>query len=290
MKTSVLSLFFVGAVALALCSCSAGFLEDNCLRTGSEAPAAKSIGVNPPVEFDGKSKGEIFSLRAGYVSAHKSLLKGGYRPSEAVFGQIVDGKPWWGLEGQFCKGDGQHSIDGASEESRFICNPFLLLAVDTLRPWKREGRCDPVYLQPVSLQWQAAERRALAVYDMSDYYDRVSRTGFPVASARSATLYLKNLNARDFGYEYLCLDTASCSNIGRRDSAGMFKDCVQLLGFIHCGGSCGYPGGCNNGSPLEPDLHFSIGRLPAVMRCKLWKSMPADTRSEPDFTFIIEFK
>ncbi|HNQ50415.1 MAG TPA: aromatic aminobenezylarsenical efflux permease ArsG family transporter [Candidatus Omnitrophota bacterium] len=264
--------------------------QANSLKSDSDAPVSRIIAINAPVELDYKTKAEIYALRKSLVAMHREMISGEYQPSEAVFGQIEDKKPWWGITGQFCKGDGQHSIDGVSEEARFILNPFLLLAVDETQSWKLDGSCTPAYPRPVSLQWFARERRAVATYAMTEFFRQRIADGFPSNGVQGSTLSLNNLNARDFGYEFLHLDAFRSRNINRVDNAGMFADSVQLSGFLHRGGSCGYPGGCNNGSPREPDLHFTVNKLPATLCCKLWKIKPSSYQAEADFTFVIDLK
>jgi hypothetical protein len=262
----------------------------NTLNTGNSAPAPSDISINPPSELDYKTKDQVYTIRRLYVAQHQYLLAGDYFPSEAVFGQIIDGKPWWGVEGQFCGGSRRPSIEGVSEEARFILNPFLLLAIEETQSWNVEADCSAVYPEPISLQWFGREHKAIVTYAMSDFFNYRRQNGFPPMAVEDSTLYLKNLNARDFGYEFMRLDPAYSSNIKQVGNARMFEDSVKLQSFIHCGGSCGQSGGCNNGSPGEPDLHFLVDRLPATMNCKLWKNKPVSPQAEADFIFIIELQ
>jgi len=104
--------------------------RSDVLVTGEAAPAgAVTIGLYDPIELDGMTRAEVEQLRTYYVDKHPELVRE-YTPSSAVFGQIVDGLPWWGVEGQFCDGPGERGIDGDSEEARWVINPFLLLGVD----------------------------------------------------------------------------------------------------------------------------------------------------------------
>jgi len=262
----------------------------NTLNTGNSAPATSDISINPPIELDNKTKAEVYAVRRLYVAQHQELLAGDYHSSEAVFGQILDKKPWWGIDGQFCGGSRRRSTEGVSEESRFILNPFLLLAPDEIQSWNVEADCSPAYPEPVSLQWFAREHKAIVTYAMSEFFNYRRQDRFPAIAVEGSTLYLKNLNARDFGYEFVHLDPVYSFNIKRVNNARMFEDSVKLQSFIHCGGSCGQPGGCNNGSPAEPDLHFLVDRLPATLYCKLWKNKPSSLQAEADFIFVIELK
>ena len=81
------------------------------------------IKLNPMIELDFKTKDDIYRIRREYVFQYPQLVQADYRPEESVFGQIVDNKPWWGIAGHFYYGSGKNSIEGPSEESRFIVTP-----------------------------------------------------------------------------------------------------------------------------------------------------------------------
>jgi hypothetical protein len=88
------------------------------------------VAIQEPIDLNFKSKNAVLLLRAMMVYRHRELIVGEYRPAETVFGQIEGGKPWWGLRGHVYYGSGEKSIDGPAEETRFILNPFLLVAAD----------------------------------------------------------------------------------------------------------------------------------------------------------------
>ena len=71
-------------------------------------------------------------------------------------------------------------------------------------------------------------------------------------------LSIVNYNARDFGYEYAHASAASSKGVAATKESGFFKEAVKLQSYIHLGGSCGFPGGCNNQSPREPGLDFQV--------------------------------
>ena len=48
----------------------------------------------------------------------------------------------------------------------------------------------------------------------------------------------------------------------------------KLFDFIHLGNACQIEGGCNNVSPYQPALAFSIKNTPADMTISLWKNKP----------------
>lgn len=290
------AIVFLG-ILLSLCACfnlvPSGLAKvppANSLATGDSAPLSCAIPINSPIELDNLTKNEVYDIRESFVARHRELLEGDYHPAEAVFGQIIDGKPWWGIEGQFCGGKRRRSVDGVSEEARFILNPFLLLAIEENHSWNVEADCSPSYPKPISLEWFARYHKAKVTYAMSVFYNKRRRNRFPAFAVEGSSLYLKNLNARDFGYEFVYLSPVDSRNIKRINNAQMFVDSVQLRSFLHCGGSCGQPGGCNNGSPTESDLYFNVNRLPATLYCKLWKNKPPSLESEADFIFIIELE
>jgi hypothetical protein len=106
----------------------------------SQTPGLKSgeisIPLREPEEFDFKTKTEILDIRKGCVARCARLAPESYQPSEEVFGRIEDGKPWWGLLGLSYYGNGKDSISGASEESRFILNPLLLVGINHTRAYR----------------------------------------------------------------------------------------------------------------------------------------------------------
>ena len=61
--------------------------------------------------------------------------------------------------------------------------------------------------------------------------------------------------------------------------------------YIHQGGSCGYPGGCNNMSPPTPEIDsIRITGLPARTVTWLWRQKPASLEEPPDMVFVIYFQ
>ncbi len=257
----------------------------NKLKVGPAGSFDRDIILAEPEELDFQSRKAIFNLREQRVMLYGDLLETPYHPSGEVFGQIRDDKPWWGIDGQFCKGPGEHSIDGMSEETRFFLNPFLLLGLDEGRTFiSTRPDCVPTYPRPRSLKWFAKEAKAEAVYDISRFFRERARTpeiaGYDVQD-------LVNYNARDMGYAYIHADFDRSQNVGRVEGSRLFDQPIALQNYIHSGGSCGYPGGCNNASPYEPDLRFRIKGTPAVLTCQLWKTKPEDAAQKSDFTFVL---
>jgi hypothetical protein len=80
--------------------------DRNALRLGPGAPSSRQISLEEPVELDFKSREEVFQIRAERVNVYADLLERPYLSSASIFGWIVGGRPWWGIEGQFCHGSG----------------------------------------------------------------------------------------------------------------------------------------------------------------------------------------
>jgi hypothetical protein len=63
--------------------------------------------IQSPTDLDFLSKADVYQLRNEAVFKYPQLMLNGYTPSEVVFGQIVDGLPWWVMHGQFFYGKGE---------------------------------------------------------------------------------------------------------------------------------------------------------------------------------------
>jgi len=251
-----------------------------------EEPLEKSVhmAINPSIELDYKSKAEIYEIRRKYVRQYPELMPKKYKPSDVIFGQIVDGKPWWGELGGSYYGPGENSIEGMSEESRHLANPYLLVSVDSAYSFPCSRRLvRPILTLPVALEvmWES-RTKAHAYFDVRTFRDRVLRCGFP--SSQVNRLMLPAYNARDFGYNYLAVDLMQSENIL---PFGAAKIPQQIKQFIHMGPSCGYPGMCNNMSPHLPEWFMPYKELPAKAHIKLWKKEPKSIRDPADFVFII---
>lgn len=265
----------------------------NRLRIGENAPGDEviSISLQEPAEFDGLTRKELIRLRIDSIGESSILIEGDYGPMIKPFGSIIDKKPWWGLEGEFCYGyGGKESIRGASEESRFFLNPFLLLGLDEGKAFISGSKnCHPVYPRPTRLTWDPSRAKAQVDYDMQRFFKEKIR--YPVwANGEENTFDLDNTNARDFGYTYMYVDKDRSFGVAPLNSPSIFDQPVNLRSLIHLGSSCGYPGGCNNGSPYDSRLMFSLLETPALLSCKLWQDKPASVEEPADFTFAINFQ
>jgi hypothetical protein len=239
------------------------------------------------------------------VLQHSELVIGKYRPYDGVFGRIEDGKKWWGIVGQFYNGPGRRSPEGPAEESRFILNPFLLVAAEFLGlsfydgghlQWSGQVTAKdladqnfPFVCRPQDLQWFPGRASGQVTYDVSKHLQALNHYTFKPLSTSDLRFEIVAYNARDLGFNYLAISPDKTENV--INEKGALKAPLELRQFIHCGGSCGYPGGCNNMSPSVPETdNLRITRLPAQLQVLLWRGQPQTTQDDPDMTFTIKFK
>ncbi len=247
-----------------------------------------NIEFNPMIELDFKTKEKIYQIRKKYVFQYSQLVNESYQPSEDVFGQIEDNKPWWGIDGHFYYGPGNLSIEGPSEESRFLINPYLLVGVIEPYAYSMIDRIDkPIAFppKPLKLIWSGIDSTVKVQYDVSTYFYNLEKYSYFMAKERKLNLIA--YNARDFGLNYLYVVPGKSRNIV---STNKTQNAILILHFIHCGGSCGYPGGCNNMSPNQPELYIIINKVPAVACVKLWKENPSSIAQKPDMFYFIEMQ
>ena len=252
------------------------------LATGTAARLDHvDISIEAPHELDGLTKAQVLQMRSVEVMKHPELLVGEYAPSEDVFGQVEDLAPWWGIEGQFRFGAGISSIDGPSEESRFILNPFLLVAPEFNDWFRGISNAEAVKLDltclPQRLTWWPKESRAEASYSASC-----------IARRQKPEFDLIAYNARDMGLPYIYVSYADSLNVTKTDAPAEPYANPQ---FIHRGNNCGYPGGCNNMSPSTPPIDgIRLDGLPAKVAVWLWRSKPRSIDVAPDFIFTVVFR
>jgi len=262
------------------------------------------ITINPAIEFDFKKKSEILKLRSEAVHKHMELIKDQYIPSEAVFGRIEDSRPWWGLEGYHFYWKGKNSIKGASEESRYVMNPFLLVAAHlygkslytlTYKRWEQSlSLVDtlvkdkiPSYSQATKLRWWPKEKRVEVVYDLTAFFKEMYGDNMDSADFFDMMFSLIAYNARDMNLNYIYISLANFINVEQK---GHSSKPVKNRHMLHRGGSCGYPGGCNNMSPDHPAVQeIKILKLPALLEVFLWKKQPKSLEVQPEITVKLEF-
>lgn len=283
--------FTYSLTAIFLFLLSASLFADTLILKSSPAVSVPEsqgdsvvIAIQPMVELDFKTKAEIYQLRTTEVIKYPQLLQGRYAPSEAVFGQIVDDKPWWGILGYCFYGNGPKSIDGPSEESRFIMNPFLLVGMDkeyATRIGAGIVLSNPAYPQPISLVWKKDRQNVTVTYNVTRFW-KEAEGYYPAQHMR--TFSLDAYNARDLGFDYLYVDEQRSQNITSRNTK---NEPLQIPFFIHCGGSCGYVGGCNNGSPTAQDFRIAVKSIPGRVYIKLWHKKPIHKSWKADLVYII---
>ncbi|WP_157641875.1 hypothetical protein [Burkholderia ubonensis] len=253
-------------------------LQADVTQEAGVSPEFVGIPYNATQEFDGLTKAQVLSLRSQAVLQHPLLIKNGaYVPDSAIFGQLEDGKPWWGLEGEYVTGpENNHGPDGASEESRFILNPFLLVAPDFYPPTAL-GRPGALPCEPTSLVW--APKLALA---------EVTYSSACVQKNTAQVFDLVAYNAKDLGLPYLAVNWERSTNLDQENRNDTPYENPQ---YLHRGPSCQYPGGCNNMSPRTPPIeHFRFTQPQGSMEVWLWQARPQNRHVTPDFRFRIKIE
>ena len=256
------------------------------LLTLPAAGSATLIPVVPPEEFDGLTQREVLQRRRDRVAALRTLgnlsalIPESYEPLSALYGAIEDRAPWWGLEGLYFHGPGQRSIDGPAEETRFLLNPLLLVGLqENYAHTTRENPRDYRSYYPIleDLELDPAAPLVIARYNVRGFLDYLRRT--KPAEQQDGQLYLSTYNARDFGYNYFAFDSGRSHHIAPQVNKGAP---IPNLQFLHRGGSCGFPGGCNNMSPFQPELVLSLSTLPARLAIKLWRELAPSIEAPAD--------
>ncbi len=246
-----------------------------------------TIPINPMTELDHLEKKEIYKLRTKYVMKHPQLISRKYSPSDEVFGHIVSGITWWGIYGIAGYGGGIKSIEGPSEETRYINNPFMLVGLceNYALPLNRFDSNNPEEIcpKPQKLIWDSKNSSAKVIYDYSSYLDQAYGYQIPKSVYLERSLYC--YNARDFGFNYAYIDLDSTGNAVHKQGKPVL---AKIPFFIHKGGSSGYPGGSNNGSPAAPAFDIKIVRFPVNLKVRLWYKKPESPESTPDFTFNMQ--
>lgn len=262
--------------------------KGNQIKINLKDPYIYNVSINEPSELDFLTKEKVLESRKHYVSLYPDFINQNYAPSEFVFGRIVDGKPWWGQIGINCKGPGNDSIDGLSEETRFINNPMILLALDTnyalpIPNWD----CTGFYPEPVQVSYQPGAKKITVTYKLSNFFLYIKNTRWEKVDP--PLFYLNAENARDFGYEYAYAYNNVNIKYSTPDNLG--NNIQEMRDYIHLGHSCEYPGGCNNsGTKDQTNMNFDTTHLPAKIQMKLWKQSPVNKDAAADFYFDLVFE
>lgn len=246
------------------------------LRLGSAGSLGPiDIEIRPMAELDLLTRKEVLAKRKEALVQVRDLFdESEYRPAPSVFAQIEDGAPWWGIDGIYRFGPGVSSISGPAEESRWLLNPFLVVGVQEsnawVQPWVPSGSWQP---ELVGIRWHPRERLVRIDYDLSNHVAMKTE----VQSAK-IELGLATMNAQDFGMRFIQLDLERSQGVVLAS-----PERNGLRQYLHRGGSCGFAGGCNNGSPGTPELDFELTEVPAVIYGRLWAEPSEAADADLDF-------
>ncbi len=270
-----------------------GYNDKNILKNNNYSNF-EVLNVNSPSEYDYLSKQQIFDIRKNHVK--NSLFNNvSYEPNTEVFGNIIDNKPWWGsirCNQLNYKGDYHENIEGPSNVSVQMNNPNALVGLSMpYIPWdigNNKEFCTSDYAKflPLSLQYNRKDKLIVAKYKLTKKFLKL-RTNINGKLTRYV-IQLSGLNARDFGYDYMYIfDEKNIKMYSEYNNAT--EDISTFRDYIHLGGSCKYKDGCNNISPMQNNLMFSVTHLPAEINIKLWKKKPINKYVKADMYYRIIF-
>lgn len=249
-----------------------------------------NVKVNKPTPLSYKTKKEIYNLRKKFV--RESIFDiPNYEPSNEVYGGIEDKKPWISTKSCRYKEPRIGDIEGPSEESRFINNPTILVALE-YPFWgydcdeMKEGKSNDQEL-PHTVSYDKEKNEITVIYNSFRYCN--------LTENRWHTF--NGLNARDLGYRYIYVDKEKSNfSFPFKEDINVTNSVIEFQDLLHVGGACLHENGCNNGSPKQPPLNF---RNPCygknytpnrVMYIKLWREKPASPKDKADIVqkIIIE--
>ncbi len=279
----------------------------NRVAVGNEAKVDGWVGISlqPPTHLGYRKKVEILDLRTSEVLKFPTLIVEPYRPSDAVFGEIVDDRPWWSMKGLFMfyfssptERSQRYIVEGVSEETRFIMNPFLLVGLEFFFQSQDMSEAELLALnldapnfklfpEPSVLEWNPKERRARVSYDVSSYLEQSKEWRKPL-ELEQTFFDLITYNARDFNLEFLQFVAEGSEHL--IPPPELKKEPIPLRHFLHLGGRCGLPIGCNNMSPAMPEIQgFGLTALPARILLSL-RRKNSENASDPDMEYLITLK
>ena len=272
--------------------------NDLALKEQAKVAGTIEIPIKAPVVLNDLTMQQVYRLRSDAVYRQKNLLGDTYEPSDAIFGQCEDHKPWWGIWGMYIFREGLKASEGPSKESMQILNPYRLIAAEA----NSVGMLNPARISDADMRnpkfpylWQSGPVRfnartatAAVTYNVTDFNENLKlwREKLKVAVFVSGFALIA-YNARDFGLSYMYLDPQKSVNMRKWP----IKHAIAIPQMLHCGGSCGMPGGCNNMSPFTRELDDNkFTQLPARAIIKLWKAEPDTVSQQADFTYVIDFR
>lgn len=253
-----------------------------------------NVEIHPMDELDFWSKDRVDRYRRSRIVEYPTLARiffprpQEYQPDAGVFGMIESGKPWWGIVGTNYFGAGLKSLEGPSEESRFVGNPYLLVGVIegfVSFPQPEAKSLTPYYPQATSIVWSIPDRTVEVHYDITSYMGMARTFGLGLTPQYSSQVDIVAYNARDLGFAYIELPETGLDNVVLKKASSAFK----IPQFIHTGPSCGYPGGGNNMSPLVPEFQIKLTDLPARLQASLWLNAPKPGQT-PDMRCLLVFE
>jgi len=262
-------------------------------NTSGDVPPDIPVLLASGFLLNGSTKKQIYDLRRHAVSLYPELIGPGYEPSEKIFGGIVDGRPWWGLEGVYGYGEGPQSVSGFSQQGSTIANPLLLMGLASPLTytftgpradyWTRNSAASaPV---PHNLMWSCPTSSARVIYDVSRYLDFTNDD----SGKWRHVLWIEASNARDLGFNYLYLDPEQSKNVKK---LGDTRYPARIVDHVKLSDYCGYPDGCNDmDSGGGYGMGLRVTALPATAVFKLWKGeLRPDASSQADATFTIDLR
>ncbi len=299
-RAIALPLLFCGALLFALFAHPSQANENKLLIGERAVVPGIDIPVQMPIELNFRSKADILELRKRYVELTPNLVAAPYQPSEAVFGAIEDGKPWWGLRGQGVWGPGPKSSEGPAEESRFIVNPFLLAGANpaVVEIWDEDKITEedlqhadfPLCWEPTFIKWWPQQSLMQVEYPVTKFNQDLNTWRAKLKTEKIIPAFgVAAYNAVDFNLNYIYVDTAKSIHIENINKP--HEGAVKIAQYIHCGGTCHVPGGCNNMSPEMKELdRIKYTALPARAWISLWRDKPSNVNVKPDMVVYIDLK
>lgn len=259
----------------------------------TKAPEKINITLNGLMNYNGKTAEELFALRSKAVAAHPELVTG-YKPTPDLFS--IDSKAsWWGMKGYVFRGKEIDKVEGLSRESAYFGNPYLLVSPEwycTGMHWTNNrfpkdidfANVFPTYVPPVSVTLFPKEKREQLVYDTMKYYNDVRSMQDGPWPISEVSFDLNAYNARDFGFNYLYVDSIQSSNLNK-----LPPQVIQITQSISTKHNSTCAESCNDLSTPEELQGFKIKNLPAKCFLKLWRQKPVSHTSDPDLKVELVF-
>ncbi|MBQ8847507.1 MAG: hypothetical protein IJ003_01015 [Candidatus Gastranaerophilales bacterium] len=251
-----------------------------------QAKQKEEIKINPMTKLSGLSRKDIFAQRKKYVNSSLvfSHLKN-YSPNEDVY-RIEDDLAWISAY-EIAKNGVKNNPNvglGDSRHSISINNPELLLSF--IVPQFNEGIdknnfSTTSYFHPTKILWNKKERTIEAFFDITAFKKHHPKF-------QEVTMYPDETNARDFGYNWVYAPESMGLFFKDRQN-NIERRLYRMQGYYHKGYSCGLKEGCNNYSPYQEDMVFTIIDT-GYLKLKLWKNKPLSVLKNADMTYIMHFE